>query len=296
MSDSENNSVNFAAALVERTRVYGRFVRFSHTVFALPFALAGWAMAVREHGFSWWILLWIAVAMVAARSASMGFNRIVDRRYDTLNPRTAGRELPRGKLTVGAAWIFVAVSSIIFLVAAWVLNPLCGWLSPVALAITFFYSISKRFTWTSQFWLGLSLAVAPVGAWLAVTAAFDWRILPLTAAVLFWVAGFDIFYSCLDLEFDKEHGLHSVPRRWGLGGAIWTARLLHALTAVLLISQFWIFELGIIYLAGTALVVCILAVEDFMVRPDDLSRVRTAFNLNGWVSVIFLISIIAGLF
>jgi len=286
---------NFAGSLAERTSVYGSFVRFSHSIFALPFALSGLVLAAREHPFRWEMLLWVVVAMVTARSAAMGFNRIVDRRLDALNPRTNNRDLPRGRLSVGSAWIFVVVSSLVFVGAAWALNPLCGWLSPVALGITFFYSLSKRFTWTSQFFLGLSLAVAPVGAWLAVTGAFDWRIWPLTAAVLFWVAGFDIFYSCMDMDFDLKQGLRSVPGRWGVAGAIWIARASHAATAVLLIAQYWIFELGFLYLTGAALTVIILAIEDAMVRADNLSRVMTAFNLNGWVSILFFLSILAGL-
>lgn len=294
MSSEQKRGNNVTAALADRTRVYGRFVRFSHSIFALPFALAGLVLAAREFGFRWEVLFWVVVAMVTARSAAMGFNRIVDRHFDAINPRTSERELPKGKLSVRAALAFVVVSSTVFIGAAWALNPLCGWLSPPALAITFFYSLSKRFTWTSQFWLGLSLAVAPVGAWLAVTGSFDWRIFPLTAAVLFWVAGFDIFYSCLDLEFDKKQGLYSVPGRWGLKGAIWIARTLHALTAILLVSQFWIFGLGITYLVGSILIAFLLAIEDSMVRPNDLSLVMSAFNLNGWVSILFLFAVLAG--
>ena len=274
---------------------YFRLVRLAHTVFALPFALAGLALASQETPFRWHVLFWVLVAMVAARSAAMGFNRIVDHRYDALNPRTSGRELPRELISIPAAWVFVVACSALFFAAAWALNPLCGWLSPLALAVLFFYSLTKRFTWTSQFFLGLSLAIAPVGAWMALTGGFDWRAAALAAAVLLWVAGFDIFYACLDFDFDREHGLHSVPMRWGLRGAILIARALHAAAAVLIVGLHWLFPLGAVYLAGAAVVVAILALEDFMVRHDDLSRAVAAFNLNGAVSILFFLAILAGI-
>ena len=287
----DNTLLNAARA----TFLFGRFVRFAHSVFALPFAMAGLALATLETPFRWDVLLWVVVAMVTARSAAMGFNRIVDRRHDALNPRTAQRELPRGLISVRAAWGFVIISSAVFVFAAWMLNPLCGWLSPLALAITFFYSLTKRFTWTSQFWLGLSLAIAPIGAWMALTGGFDWRTVPLAAAVLLWVAGFDIFYACLDLEFDEKHRLHSVPRRWGLKGAIRIARFLHLFTAALLLSLYWLFPLGPFYLVGSGLVLLILVIEDLMVQPGDLSRAMTAFNLNGIVSILFFFALLAGI-
>ena len=274
---------------------YCRLVRLAHTVFALPFALAGLALASLETPFRWHVLLWVLVAMVAARSAAMGFNRVVDRRYDALNPRTCGRELPRGLISTPAAWAFVVVCSALFIAAAWALNPLCGWLSPPALAVLFFYSLTKRFTWTSQFFLGLSLAIAPAGAWMAQTGGFDWRPAALAAAVLLWVAGFDILYACLDIDFDREHGLHSVPGRWGLRGAIRIARALHAAAAVLIVGLYWLFPLGPVYLAGAVVVVAVLALEDSMVRHDDLSRAMAAFNLNGVVSILFFLAVLAGI-
>ncbi len=274
---------------------YGKFVRFSHSVFALPFALSGLALATLETPFRWEVLFWVAVAMVAARSAAMGFNRIVDRHYDSRNPRTVARELPSGAITIAGAWAFVLFSSAVFFASAWMLNPLCGWLSPVALAILLFYSVTKRFTWTSQFWLGLSLGISPIGAWMALTGGFDARILLMSAAVLLWVAGFDIFYSCLDFEFDRGEKLHSVPQRWGIAGGVRIARFMHMVTAVLLIATFWLYPLGPGYLIGVVVMVAILAVEDLMVRPHDLSKVMTAFNLNGPVSVIYFLAVLAGL-
>ncbi|HUX08343.1 MAG TPA: UbiA-like polyprenyltransferase [Acidobacteriota bacterium] len=274
---------------------YGKLVRFSHSVFALPFALSGLALATLETPFRWEVLLWVAVAMVAARSAAMGFNRIVDRHYDARNPRTITRQLPSGGVTLPGAWVLVFFSSAIFFGAAWMLNPLCGWLSPFALAILLFYSVTKRFTWTSQFWLGLSLGISPIGAWMALTGAFDARILPMSAAVLLWVAGFDIFYSCLDFEFDRAEKLHSVPQRWGITGGIWIARVMHLLTAVLLIATHWLYPFGPGYLIGVIVVIAILTVEDLMVRPHDLSRVMTAFNLNGPVSIVYYFAVLVGI-
>ena len=274
---------------------FGRLVRFTHTVFALPFALSGLALATLETPFRWYVLLWILVAMIAARSAAMAFNRIVDRRFDSLNPRTENREIPTGSVSISQAAAFVLLSSALFVLSAFMLNPLCGWLSPLALAALFFYSLTKRFTWMSQFFLGLSLAIAPVGAWLALTGVFDWRILILSAAVLFWVAGFDIFYSCLDMEFDRRHGLFSIPQRWGLKGGIRLARLLHLFTAALLLSLYWLFDLGILYLVGVTVVAVILVVEDYIIKSNDLSRAMLAFNLNGVVSILYFVFMFADL-
>lgn len=276
-------------------RRYSRFVRFAHSIFALPFALAGLALATLETPLRWPVLFWVGVAMVCARSAAMGFNRIVDRYYDARNPRTADRELPRGEISLLSASVFVAASAALFFASAWMLNPLCGLLSPPTLVVLFFYSLTKRFTWTSQFWLGLSLAISPVGAWIALTGSFDWRTLPLAAAVLLWVAGFDIFYACLDLEFDRAEGLHSVPTRWGLRGGIALARALHAAAALAIFSLYWVFQLGTAYLFGAALVAALLAVEDLIVSPRDLSRAMVAFNLNGIVAIVFLFAVLAGL-
>jgi len=292
---SADRSSPFITRLVGRAGLYSKFVRFAHSIFALPFALAGLALATTEAPFRWDVLGWVVVAMVAARSAAMGFNRIVDRKLDLLNPRTAGRELPQNKISMFEAWAFVLASSAVFVLAAFMLNWLCALLSPVALATLFFYSLTKRLTWTSQFFLGLSLAIAPAGAWVALTGTLDWRIMPLFAAVLLWVTGFDIFYSLLDLEFDREHGLRSVPGRWGATGGILIARLLHATAAVLLLSLFWLFDLGVLYLVGTAGVALLLGVEDLMVNPRDTTRVLTAFNLNGFVSILYLLAVVGGL-
>jgi len=260
-------------------------IRFSHSVFALPFAMTSAVLAAREGGVEARQIAWIVVAMVAARSAAMGVNRLVDQAIDSRNPRTAGRELPRGVLSRGEAWVFVAISTAAFLLAAALLNPLCLALAPLALLIVFGYSYTKRFTAASQLVLGLSLAVAPVGAWLAIRGRFEAVPLLLGGAVVLWVAGFDTIYACQDADFDRREGLHSIPARLGVPRALVLARALHVGAIVLLIGFFRIAPLHPLYLAGVAIVAGLLAWEHTLVRPDDLSRVMEAFNLNGWVSL-----------
>jgi 4-hydroxybenzoate polyprenyltransferase len=267
---------------------YGRMIRFSHSVFALPFALASAALAAREGGVTARQVVWIVVAMVAARSAAMGVNRLADQGWDARNPRTASRELPRGVLSRGEVWLFVAVSVAVFVLAAALLNPLCLALSPVALAVVFGYSYTKRFTALSQLALGLSLAVAPVGAWLAIRGGFDVVPLALALAVVLWVAGFDTIYACQDAEFDRREDLHSVPARLGVARALWVARALHVGAIAVLLLLYALTPLHPVYLAGVAAVAALLAWEHTLVRPDDLSQVMRAFNLNGWVSLGYL--------
>jgi 4-hydroxybenzoate polyprenyltransferase len=223
--------------------------------------------------------------MVSARSAAMGFNRLADRAIDARNPRTASRELPAGVLSAREVALFVAVSTAVFVLAAGMLNPLCLALSPVALAIVFGYSYTKRFTAASHLVLGLSLSVAPVGAWLALAGRFHPVPLVLAGAVLLWVAGFDTIYACQDADFDRAAGLHSIPARVGVSRALAFARAMHLAAVLLLASLFWLAPLHPVYLAGVAGVAAVLAWEHTLVRPDDLGRVMQAFNLNGWVSL-----------
>jgi 4-hydroxybenzoate polyprenyltransferase len=272
-------------SLLERARAYGRMIRFSHSVFALPFALTSAALAARDGAATGGHVFWIVVAMVAARSAAMGFNRLVDQAIDARNPRTASRELPQGIVSRGEAWLFVALSVAVFVLAAAMLNPLCLALTPVALAIVLGYSYTKRFTAASHLVLGLALAVAPVGAWLAIRGRFDLVPIVLGLAVLLWVAGFDTLYACQDVEFDRQEGLRSLPAAVGVPCALWLARLMHAGTVLLLLSLFGLAPLHPVYLAGVAVVAVILAWEHSLVGPQDLSRVMQAFNLNGWVSL-----------
>jgi 4-hydroxybenzoate polyprenyltransferase len=266
---------------------YLSFVRFSHSVFALPFALTGALLAWREQPFSWWQVFWIVVCMVSARSAAMAFNRLVDAKTDRLNPRTAMRELPRGVLSRPEATAFVIVSSVVFVLAASRLSPLCLALSPVALAIVFWYSLAKRFTTYTQLFLGLSLAVAPVGGWIAAGGGRGAEPWLLGLAIGLWVAGFDILYACQDVDFDRGHGLRSIPATYGVANAIRISRLMHVMTVIAMASLWRAANLPVLYLAGVAIVGVLLAYEQSLVRADDLSQVKRAFDLNGWVGIVY---------
>jgi 4-hydroxybenzoate polyprenyltransferase len=270
-----------------RLATYFSFVRFSHSVFALPFALTGALLAWRDHPFSWAQIAWIVACMVCARSAAMGFNRLVDARFDALNPRTAMRELPRGAMSRSEAVTFVAVFSLLFLYCASRLSVLCLALSPIALAIVFWYSLAKRYTTYTQMFLGLSMAVAPVGGWLAAGGRGGWAPWLLGAAIGLWVGGFDILYACQDLAFDRGHGLHSIPARFGVRRAILLSRLMHVATIVSMVALWRVAELPVLYLGGVAFVALLLAYEQSLVSDDDLSQVKRAFDLNGYVGIVY---------
>ena len=274
--------------LVERIVTYGRMIKFSHSVFALPFAFSGAALAALAVDISLVQVFWIAVAMVGARSAAMGFNRLVDRDVDAANPRTAARELPRGLISPGAVRVLIAISSAALVLAAWRLNPLCFALSPVALGIVFFYSYAKRFTWATQFFLGFALSVAPIGAWIAITGRLNAEILLLAGAVLAWVSGFDIIYACQDVAFDRAHGIYSIPQRFGVRRGLTIARGLHAVSFLLMAAVGVSFGLGTIYTAGLVVVAGLMVYEHSLVKPDDLSRLGVAFmNVNAAISTVF---------
>jgi 4-hydroxybenzoate polyprenyltransferase len=269
-------------------------IKFEHSVFALPFALTGAFLAVRELRLGRGVVLgklpWIVLAMVAARSAAMAFNRILDAGIDARNPRTRARHIPIGTLSIAFAWGFVIASSAVLGAAAWMLNPLCFALAPVALAVVFFYSFTKRFTSLSHLVLGFSLGIAPAAAWIAMAGSLDPRILWLTASVTFWTAGFDIIYSCQDYEFDKAAGLFSIPSRFGISGGLWIARGLHTGMIACLIMLALTFHLGWLSRLGIAAIVALLAYEHSLVKADDLSRVNAAFfTVNGYVSVLFFL-------
>ena len=266
---------------------YFSFVRFSHTVFALPFALGGALLAARLHPVSWGTVGWILAAMVMARSAAMGFNRLVDARWDALNPRTAMREIPRGAVSVREGVVFVVVTSLAFVYTAYRLNPVCFALSPVALGIVFWYSLAKRFTTWTQLFLALSMAVAPVGGWLAVGGRGGWEPWLLALAIGTWVGGFDVLYACQDLDFDRAHGLRSIPVRFGVAGSITISRAMHVATIVCLILVGVVVPLGWVYQAGVAAVALLLVWEQSLVRVDDLSQVKRAFDLNGYVGILY---------
>ena len=266
-----------------------RMIRFEHSVFALPFALLGALLAAGGWPTAWQ-LFWIVVAMVAGRSAAMAFNRIADLGYDRENPRTAGRELPTGKLSVGFAWTFTLVSAALLVLAAWQLNPLALKLSPAVLVILLLYSYTKRFTTLTHWVLGACLGMAPAGAWIAVRGTLDWAILPLALAVVCWVAGFDIIYSCQDVEFDRRVRLYSLPARIGIGGALWVSRALHVIMLGLLVWLAREAGAGALAYAGLAVTGALLAYEHSLVKASDLSRVNAAFfTVNGYISVLLLL-------
>lgn len=281
---------------MNRLSTYLSFVRFSHSVFALPFALTGALLAWREAPFHWSQVAWVMVAMVSARNAAMGFNRLVDARFDALNPRTAMREIPRGAMGRGEATAFVVVSSLVFVFASARLNPFCGWLSPLALAIVFWYSIAKRYTSYTQAFLGLAMAVAPVGGWLAAGGRAGWEPWLLGLAIGLWVGGFDILYACQDVEFDRAHGLNSIPVRFGVAQSLVISRALHVATIICMAALAWLVPLGAIYLVGVGLVAALLVYEQSLVSEHDLSQVKRAFDLNGWVGILYFLTTGAALY
>ncbi len=279
---------------LRRLRLTLDMIKFEHSVFALPFALTGALLAWRDSGFQvaglGWRFFWIVVAMVAARSAAMAFNRLLDTNIDRRNRRTAQRHLPAGLLSARFAWGFTAVCSLVFMWAARELGFLCFLLAPLALAILFFYSFAKRFTLFSHLILGFCLGMAPAAAWIAMRGTLDPRILWLTAAVMFWTAGFDVIYACQDFEFDCAEGLCSIPRRIGIRGALRLAKLLHLAMIASLAALVFVFHLGALSVLGVMAVIALLVYEHGLVKPHDLSRVNAAFfTVNGYVSILFFV-------
>jgi 4-hydroxybenzoate polyprenyltransferase len=276
-----------------RIRIVLEMIKFEHSVFALPFALTGALLAARfaSHGWpSWKQLVWIIAAMVAARSAAMTINRIADLHYDKANPRTAQRALATGALSTAFAWTFTMGAVAVFFLAAWQLNPLALKLAPVALAILFSYSYTKRFTNWSHLFLGFALGISPAAAWIAVTGGLDVRMLILCAAVTLWVGGFDILYACQDVDFDSRAGLFSVPKRFGIANALLIARLMHVGVVALLSWLAASFSLPWPAWLGIAVVATLLAYEHSLVKPDDLSKLDAAFfTMNGYISISFLL-------
>jgi 4-hydroxybenzoate polyprenyltransferase len=278
-------------ALVYPGRFYS-LVKFEHTVFALPFAYVGAFLAVDgvpgAHD-----LLWVTVAMVAARSLAMGLNRLIDAGLDARNPRTAGRELPAGLLSPAAVAAFCAAALAVFLVAVWELDPLVHWLWPIPVAGFVIYPYLKRWTWLCHFWLGALDGLAPLGAWAAITGKLPWEAWALGGAVALWVVGFDLFYSLLDLDVDREQGLRSVATRFGERGVFLGARLLHLGTVALLVATGLGLDVGVLYWLGVAAVAGLLAYEHSLVRPGDLRRLDTAFfTMNGVISVAFFVFVL----
>ncbi len=271
-------------------------IKFSHTIFAFPFALLGVILASQANhalpGFGQ--IFWICLAMVGARSGAMGLNRLIDAGIDADNPRTAERHIPAGKVSRSEAWLFILVSLAIFLFAAWMLNPLCLMLAPLAIGLFVLYAYCKRFSHFAHIVLGICLAAAPIGAYIALRGELSWPVMSLALAVLFWVAGFDIFYALQDYEFDVERGLHSIPSRLGIEKSFLLVRIFHALMLLFLLLVLPGSSLGWIYIAGVLVVTGLLLYEHSLVKPDDLTRLDAAFfNMNGYISVtIFVFALV----
>ncbi|MEZ0327887.1 MAG: UbiA-like polyprenyltransferase [Fimbriimonas sp.] len=271
-------------------RVYLEMIKFEHSIFALPFAMIGMMWGSRSVLGSawpgWWTFAWIVVAMVSCRSAAMAYNRIADRDIDELNPRTKTRAIPAGLLELRQVNVFFFGSCLLFFVAAGMLNPLALALSPVALVVTLFYSRTKRFTPLCHFVLGLSLGIAPAAAWIGSTGRLDAAIVPITFAVLFWTAAFDILYALQDEEFDREHGLRSLPETLGVAKALLVSRVSHVLAVGFLALGGWMIGAGVFWWIGVAFAAALLTHEQSLVKPNDLSRINLAFfTLNGFVSM-----------
>ncbi len=282
--------------MLNRIKIILEMIKFPHTVFALPFAFTGAVLAAGGMP-AWGKVLWITLAMVGARSGAMGMNRLIDAEIDARNPRTSSRAIPAGILTKAQVGLFSAASFALLVLSAYMLNPLCFKLSPVAIAVVTFYSLAKRFTWAAHLVLGISLGLAPVGAWAAIRGTIDLPAVVLGAGVLFWVAGFDIFYALQDMEFDRREGLHSIPSRLGLTGSLWAARLLHVMAVAALAYIAIPLGLGPIYMFGVVVAACLLLYEHILLRGGDLTKLDSAFfNMNGYISVTVFVFTAAAVF
>lgn len=278
---------------MNKVKIFLEMIKFEHTIFALPFAFMGallGSVVVSQQLPKWAQIGWIVLAMIGARSAAMGLNRVIDRAIDAKNPRTAGRAIPAGLLSSREVILFIIVSFLLLFYAAYHLNTLCVQLLPIAVFLLVLYSYTKRFTWACHLFLGFTQALAVLGGWVAVTASIDWTGLVLYITVAFWTAGFDVIYACQDVDFDRKEGLHSIPSRFGIAKALLIAKGFHVVTAIGLISLFFLADLGWWYLAGIIISYVILFYEHYIVRPDDLSRLDTAFfTMNGVLSVVVFV-------
>lgn len=283
--------------MLNKIKVFLEMIKFEHTVFALPFAYMGallGSVVLYDSFPSWAAIGWITLAMVGARTAAMGLNRLIDKAIDFKNPRTAGRALPAGLLSSKETIVFIIVSFILLFIAAYNLNPLCMKLMPIAVFFLVLYSYTKRFTWLCHVVLGLTIGLAPLGGWIAVTGTFTWSSIVFYISVALWVAGFDVIYACQDAEFDKKEGLHSIPSRFGIAGGLLIARLFHVITGIGFIYLFLLAHLSWWYLAGIIISYVILFYEHSLVSPKDMSKLNTAFfTMNGILScVVFSFTLI----
>ncbi|HEU20267.1 MAG TPA: 4-hydroxybenzoate octaprenyltransferase [Deltaproteobacteria bacterium] len=283
------------SSILSRIVIYARMIKFSHTVFALPFALASLVLVWRSAPLDVLTAFWIIMAMVGARSAAMGFNRYADAAIDAKNPRTAERELPSGTISRHDAVIFIAASSLLFVVSSALLSALCFWLSFPVLVMLFFYSYTKRFTWLSHIILGFAISMVPIGVWIAITGTLSPGISVLSLVLLTYIAGFDVLYACQDIEFDRQEKLQSIPAVFGIRSALRVSTLLHVASVLSLASLYWIFALHPVFLAFVAVIAVLFFIEHLLVRPDDLTKVNVAFyHVNSIISVLFFAAILAG--
>ena len=281
--------------ILSKAVVYSRMIKFSHTIFALPFALSAMVLVQRAKPLDFATVFWIIVAMVGARSAAMGFNRIADAALDAKNPRTALREIPRGVISKGEAGFFTAVASLVFVAASAMLSPLCFYLSFPVMACLFAYSYMKRATWLAHLFLGFTIGLAPLGVWIAVTGGISGMIAVLSLALMTYIAGFDILYACQDVEFDRTMGLHSIPARFGVEKAMRVSTLLHGISALCLLSLYWLFPLSPVYLLFVGVITVLFFVEHRLVNPNDLSRIDMAFfHVNSLISILVLAAVFSG--
>jgi 4-hydroxybenzoate polyprenyltransferase len=278
---------------LSQIRTYGRLIKFSHTIFALPFALAAVLLAHRQHPVTWSALFWIVLAMAAARSAAMGFNRLADLEFDKMNPRTANRPHATGEISKRSLLLFVAISSALLILSAGMLGKVCLILSTPVLLVLFLYSLTKRFTPYSHLFLGFAIGLAPLGAWIAITGGLDWRILLLTAALMTYIAGFDVLYACQDIEFDRHTKLFSVPACWGIQSALRFSGLLHLFTFLSLLLLYFAFGLGTVYLLFLFMISILLLLEHLLVRPHSLDKINFAFfHINSAISVLLFLAVL----
>lgn len=283
---------------------YLSLVKFSHTIFAMPFALIGFMLGIRYlliHKMPFdrigVLFVLVLICMVTARSAAMAFNRYLDRHFDSMNPRTAIREIPKGIIKAEKALVFVLVNAALFLFATYFINPICFYLSPVALFVILFYSYTKRFTYLCHLVLGIGLSLAPIGAFLAVTGVFELLPLLFSFAVVFWVSGFDIIYALQDVQFDQSQNLYSIPSQWGVPKALSIARFLHFLSAICIVAAFFIGAFNYLYIAGILVFIGMLVYQHRIVSPTDLSRVNIAFmTANGVASIVFSFCVLLDLY
>ncbi len=280
----------------EQIKVYGRLIKFSHTIFALPFALSAIVLAYREHSLTFWTFFWTLIAIVAARSAAMGFNRFIDYEYDRLNPRTSNRPLVSGKISKRAVIIFILISSFVFILSTLMLSKVCFALSIPLLLVLLSYSYTKRFTPLSHLYLGFAISLAPIGAWLAITGTIDKRIFILSFALMTYIAGFDILYACQDIEFDRKTGLFSIPAMFGIQRALLISTFMHILSFGALLTIYFVFKLEPKYLFFMLLIGGLLVLEHRLVRPDNLDKINVAFfHVNSAISVMLFIAIWASI-